>query len=181
MSDHKIAHWFWKRAHQCFFSRCFYLSILSHTSNDWLRPASFSLNVLAWLLSFSHTLFLFHNSSGTLYLFIFHCLFSQNLSKVLSFFHQLCYCESFHTIIRPTIPLLLFIHLLWPCTSSACQSSISCYTITAAHTISPSLLPKKYGHMVSLTGFWSKWLYLVTILPSFSIPGASKTGLENCE
>ncbi len=143
------------------------------------------LSLQMFFFGFFHSIIHCFCSTTALVLYIFSSstafslkisLFSQ---KALSFFHQLCSCESFHTIIRPTIPLLLFIRLLWPCTSSACHSSV--YTITAAHTISPSLLPQKYGHMVPLTGFWSKWLYLVTILLSFSISGESQTGLENCE
>lgn len=68
-----------------------------------------------------------------------------------------------------------------PCTSSPCHSPVSCHTITAAHTISQSLSLQKYRHMVLLTNFLSKWLYLVTISLSFSVSGVSQIGLENRE
>lgn len=109
----------------------------------------------------------------------FFFFFFQNLSKAPSFFHQLCSCESFHTIIRPKIPLLLFIRLLRPL--HLLTMSLAClmpHNYCCTHNQS-SL--QKYRHMVPLTNFLSKWLYLVTISLSFSVSGVSQIGLENCK
>jgi len=131
------------------------LQVYPHTSNDWLCPASFPPNVLVWLLSSSHSLF-----------YVFSLKISQ---KPPLSFTSCAPVNHFTPSLDPRSLSSCSSVYYGPCTSSPCHSPVSCYTIIAAHTISPSLSLQKYRQMVQLKNVLSKWLYLVTISLSFSV------------
>lgn len=129
------------------------MPILQHTLKTFSKVVFYAVIYLAFTISCRHIL---HMESPPLFLsiicffsffyVIFHILFSKYLS--FSFFHQLCSCKSFHTIIRSvhlvsSPSLLIFISPRQTSMTNATQLLL----YTRCQLTNNQLLKLKYRHM----------------------------------